>query len=263
VFYPRTFFLARWINQPLMAAALPPTRPQDNVRLSMAVPQEDEFAIANLCGCSFALAWAFGRNRSYYERFMTLRAASADEVRRWQESLLYFAQKLTLKTRKRLVFKSPAHTGRIKRVLEVFPDARFIHIRRHPHDVYRSTVHTIRKVYPWWALQRPDFSRLEEHAIVEYRELYDAYFEEQPLIPAGRFHELAYEDLEREPMETMRRAYAALELPEFAAVEPRLRSYLQQERSYRKNEFAPLADDVRQQLATEWRRCFEKWGYAP
>lgn len=263
VFYPRTYFLSRWINQPLMAATAPKTRPQDNVALSMTVPQEDEFAIANLCGCSFAVGWAFSRNRQYYDRYMTLRHVSADELRRWQESLLYFAQKLTLKYDKRLVFKSPAHTGRIKRLLEVFPDARFIHIRRHPHDVFRSTVHTIRKVSPWWALQRPDFSRLEEDAIAQYRELYEAFFEEQPLIPSSRYHELAFEDLEREPIETLRQAYEALALPDFAAAEPKLCSYLAQLRSYRKNEFAPLAEPMRQRLAREWKRCFEEWGYPP
>jgi len=263
VFYPRTFLLTGWINRPLLAAMVPPTRPQDNVVLSLAVPQEDEFAIANLCGCSFALAWAFSRNRNYYDRFMTLRGASPDEVRRWQDALLYFAQKLTLKFGKRLVLKSPAHTGRIKRLLEVFPDANFIHIRRHPHDVYRSTVYTIRKVYPWWSLQRPDYPRLEEDSIAQYRELYEAFFEEVPLIPVGHFHDLAYEDLERDPIGTVRQAYEALSLPDFSAFEPKLNSYLAQIKAYRKNEFPPLAEEVRQRLASEWKRPFEAWGYEP
>ena len=263
VFYPRTFLLARWINQPLMSAALPDKRPQDNVALSMAVPQEDEFAIANLCGCSFALGWAFSRNRRRYDRFMTLRSASPDEIRRWQEALRFFAQKLTFQFGKPLVFKSPAHTGRIKQLLEVFPDARFLHIRRHPHDVFRSTVHTIRKVSPWWELQRPDFSHIEEHAIAQYRELYEAYFEEKSLIPAGRLHELAFEDLERDPLGQLRAAYQSLSLPDFAVVEPKLRSYLEQLETYRKNEFATLAEPQRQRLREQWQRCFEEWGYAP
>ena len=252
VIYPRIFLLTERVSAPIYAAILPKTR-----------PQEDEFAINNLCGCSFALGWAFPRRREAYQRFMTLRGASPDEVRRWKEALMWFAQKLTLKYGRPLVFKSPAHTGRIRLLLELFPDARFVHIRRHPHDVYSSTVHTMRKVYPWWGMQCHDLAGLQEEAIAMYRELYDVYFEEKSLIPPGRLHELAYEDLGRDPLGELRRAYESLSLPDFAAAQPKLRSYLEQVQSYRKNEFAPLAEPLRQRLATEWKPCFDEWGYAP
>src|SRR5207302_1440795 len=134
-----------------------------------------------------------------------------------------------------LVLKSPAHTCRIKLLLEIFPDARFVHIRRDPFTVFQSTLHLFRKILPFWALQRPDYSELEEHTIRQYREVYDLFFEERGLIPAGRFHEVSFEALETDPLGQMRGIYETLALPDFAVAEPALRQYVESLAGYRKN----------------------------
>ena len=87
-------------------------------------------------------------------------------------------------------------------------------------------------------------------------------FEERALIPAGRFHEMSYADLEQHPVGEMRKLYASLALPEFGIVEPALRTYLDSQAGYQKNVFPELAPDVRRHVATEWERCFDEWGYA-
>jgi omega-hydroxy-beta-dihydromenaquinone-9 sulfotransferase len=90
------------------------------------------------------------------------------------------------------VLKSPGHTCRIKVLLELFPEAKFVHIHRNPYDVFQSTQHMIRTVTPWWALQRPEDSDLEERIIRQYQEVYEVFFEERGLVPEeqllrGRF----------------------------------------------------------------------------
>ena len=171
-------------------------------------------------------------------------------------------QKLTLKTGKPLIVKSPSHTGRIKLLLEMFPEARFVHIHRDPVTVFQSLVHTHDTGLPFARLQRTEDVDWKSRIIRQYKELYDAYFAEREVIPAGRLHELSFANLERDPVEEVRKLYAALALPEFGHVEPALRTYLDSLASYRKNTFPELAPDLRRRVASEWSRCFEEWGYS-
>ena len=259
--FPHTFLSTEDHFSWPQAFLLPERRPYDNVRTDLKVPQEDEFALGVLCQRSPYLAGVFPRRAEHYDQFLTLRDASPRDVEAWKSALLVLVKKLTLKYGKPLVLKSPAHTGRIRLLLELFPGAKFVHIRRDPHTVFQSTVHTYATGLPYGRLQRTDRFDWTGRLIRQYRELYDAFFEQCPLIPAGNFHELCYEELERDPVGEVRRLYGALGLPDFAAVEPDVRRYVDSLGGYRKNVFPPLPPDQRRRVAAEWRRCFEAWGY--
>jgi omega-hydroxy-beta-dihydromenaquinone-9 sulfotransferase len=261
VFYPQTFLTTEKINAKLVGFFLPKKRPQDNVTMEIQGPQEDEFALCSLTGRSCMMAWAFPRRADHYERYLTLRDAPKSEVDERKSALTLFVRKLSFKYAKPLVLKSPGHTCRIKLLLELFPDAKFVHIRRNPYEVFQSTIHTVRKVTPWWALQRPDYSNLENRTLRQYKEVYDTFFEESRLIPDGHFHEIRFESLEADPIGQVRSIYKALSLPDFGYVEPSLRRYLDSIAGYKKNKLPELAADLRLRVASEWRKCFEEWGY--
>jgi hypothetical protein len=263
VFYPHTFLSTGWLNRGLLARFLPERRPQDNVRMAITEPQEDEFALNCLTQLSWVLLLTLPRQAARYEKYLTFRAASADEVARWQAALKWFVQKLTYaKGNRPLVLKSPAHTGRVKLLLDVFPEARFIHIHRNPYDVFRSSLHSARSAIPYWTLQRPALAGLEETTLAQYEELYGAYFADRDLIPAGRLHEIGYEGLVADPVATLRGAYEALQLPDFSAAEPRISAYLATIKDYERNRFADIEPPWKQAIATRWRRSFDEWGYA-
>ena len=259
--YPLTFLTTEASQARLVDFFLPATRPQDNIPMKMGTPQEDEFAICVLNGLSFCMNWTFPRTGDRYRRYLSFRDASESEIAEWKEGLRWFIRKLSFKLGKPLVLKSPGHTARIKLLLELYPDAKFVHIHRNPYDVHRSTRHLVRAVLPWVTLQRPDLADLEAKAIPKYKETYDAFFEERPLIPPGHFHELAFEDLEADPMGQIRTLYERLSLPDFGHVEPRLREYLGSVSDYKKNEHPGLPIDLKERLAREWQRCFKEWGY--
>jgi hypothetical protein len=262
VFYPHTFLTTEWLNGPMLAAVMPEKRPQDNVRMAVSEPQEDEFALNCLTQLSWVLCWTLPRRAAHYERYLSFREAPRAEIERWQAALRWFVQKLTYKHRRPLVLKSPAHTARVRLLLEIFPEARFVHIHRNPYDVVRSSMHSARKAVPWWSLQRPDFSDLEETTIRQYEEVYRAYFDERSLIPAGRLHEIEYETLERDPLGTLDAMYAALDLPPFGEAAPAIRDYLASIAGYEKNRHTPLAEPLRERVATRLRPYFDAWGYA-
>jgi hypothetical protein len=261
VIYPHTFLSTeRWFSA-LTAFLLPEHRAYDNVRLDLAVPCEDEFA---MCVSGFLtpyLAGAFPRRAAYYDQFLTFRNAPPQAAEAWKSSLRLFVKKLALRHGKPLILKSPPHTGRIKLLLDMFPGAKFVHIHRDPYTVFQSSVRTYKSGLPFGCLQCTKAVDWTERVIRQYEELYAAYFEERGLIAAGHFHELGFRELEHNPLGAMRKLYEALDLPEFARAEPALRAYLDSLSGYRKNVFPELAPDVRQRIAGRWRRCFDEWGY--
>jgi hypothetical protein len=261
VFYPHTFLTTEKRNAPLVGFFLPKKRPQDNMALGVGEPQEDEFALCSLTGRALPLAWAFPRRAGNYGRYLTLREASASEVAEWKSALAWLVRKLSFKYGRPLVLKSPGHTCRIRLLLELFPQAKFVHIHRNPYDVFRSTQHMVRTATPWWALQRPDYGDLEGRTLRQYREVYDVFFQERGLIPRGHFHEVRFETLEADPVGQLRALYEALALPDFGHVEPALRRYLAALAGYTKNTLPELPAELRSRVAREWRRCFEEWGY--
>jgi hypothetical protein len=261
VSFPHTFLTTEKGGAGLVGFFIPRKRPQDNVTLGVGEPQEDEFALCALTGRAWPMAWAFPRRAEHYGRYLTLRATPPDEVAEWKSALELLVRKLSFRHGKPLVVKSPGHTCRIRVLLDLFPEAKFVHIRRNPYDVFRSTQHMIRTVAPWWALQRPDYGGLEEHILRLYREVYEVFFEERGLIPKGHFHEVGFEALEADPVEQVRGIYEALCLPEFGHVEPALGRYLAAIAGYRKNALPDFPADLRARVARAWRRCFDEWGY--
>lgn len=175
---------------------------------------------------------------------------------------MQFLKKLTMKYNRPLILKSPQHTCRIRLLLELFPDARFVHIHRNPYPVFQSSQHTYRTVIELHRVQRNRTDDLDEWILRQYRIMYDAFFEERTLIPPGRYHEMCFEELEADPIGQMRNMYKALDLPDFAQVESTLQRYMDSIAGYKKNEFHALPDAQRQRVAERWRPSFDEWGYA-
>ena len=262
VINPHTFLTTEAVNTRLFASLLPATRPMDRMALSFQSPQEDEFAPCLMTLKSPYVGVSFPTREAAYARYLSFRDASAEDVAEWKAAFVWFLKKLTLKyDGKALLLKSPTHTARVRLLLELFPDARFVHIHRHPYEVFRSFQHYYDTATWYTYLQRPDRGAVDGEILRRYTELHDALFADLPLVPAGRFHELRYADLERDPVGQMATLYERLELGGFDRYEPRLRAYLGTLRGYERNDFTPLPPDLRARVAHDWRRSFERWGY--
>ena len=91
--------------------------------------------------------------------------------------------------------------------------------------------------------------------------MYDSYFSEQCLIPAGRFCDVSFDRLQRKPETVIRSIYHVLGLDGFEELLPRLQAYISSISSYRKNRLDELPAPLRLRIAEEWKRSFEFWGY--
>ncbi len=236
-------------------------RYQDEMALGAEVPSEDEFATCLMTGVSPYMDWCFPEDGAYYERFLTFRDAQKSDIDRWTHALTTFLKKLTLRYGRPLVLKSPPHTARIRLLLELFPNARFVHIHRDPYAVFRSTRHMIRVGQPIYQLRDGPLQDGEDGIIAVYTEMYDAYFEQRALIPEGRLHDVSYEDLERQPVSVIRSIYGSLGMEGLEDVTPRLEGYLTAIASYRKNRHVSLPEELRRRIAKDWGRSFDEWRY--
>lgn len=258
---PHTFLSTESFNARRFAWLVPPKRPMDNMALSFQTPQEDEFAPALMTLHSPYIGISFARREEHYWRYMAFRDAPTDQVEEWKKAFLWFLKKLTLKCGRRLVLKSPPHTARIRLLLELFPDAQFVHVHRNPYRVFQSFRHYFDTAMWHTYLQRPELDRIDDRILRRYQLLYDRYFEDRRLIPSGSLHEIRFDDLERDPVSAVRSVYEKFGLNGFASFEPKLRSYVESLRGYQKNEFPPLNVNERRLVACMWERSFDEWKY--
>jgi hypothetical protein len=261
VLNPHTFLSTEPFASRILGFFLPKRRPMDNIEWTVHSPQEDEFALILLSGRSPCLSWVFPRSLEYYDRYLTFRDVPAEEIADWKRVFRWFVNKLTLRYQRPLLLKSPPHTARIRLLLELFPEARFVHIHRNPYAVFPSTKHTFLVNIGLHRLQPADFDNLHEHILRCYREMYDAFFDQRSLIPAGHYCEIGFEELERDPRGVIRSIYSALDLPDFSTVSPALERYIASIAGYQKNKFTELEPALRERINHEWRRSLNEWGY--
>ena len=261
VFFPHTFLGTEDHRIGTVAPLVPQTRIFDNVAQGFDLPNEDEFATAAMSLCSPYMSWSFPRAAKHYEAYLTFRDVSDSDRLRWESSLITFLKKLTFRYQRPLLLKSPPHTGRLAMLSRMFPEARFVHVHRDPYTIYQSTVHMNRVFTGCLQFQKADPNDLEAGVLRRYRQMHDAYFDERDAIPDSRLHELAFRNLETDPIGEVRKIYESLALPGFDDLQPRLADYVESLASYRKNRYMDLDGATKRRVRESWGRSFETWGY--
>jgi len=205
----------------------------------------------------------------------------------WTDAFLYVLKKLTLRAQKRqptsqnrLLLKSPVHTARMKLLLQLFPQAQFIYIHRHPYDVFRSAVHMADTTYWYTYFSIPTSHQIEEFILRQYEILWDRYQEgkqylqtmattmndgqqdpqEQP--QPKQLIEVSYDELTKDPIQTLERIYMDLGWEMSTSYQGRLNRDLAGRESYQKNFYRPLSSKrIRKILHERWGPSFHEFGY--
>jgi hypothetical protein len=258
---PNHFLLTEGLITRWLHFLMPSRRPMDNMKAGWDRPQEDEFGMCMLGARSPYLSIAFPNRPPLYAEYLDLEGISPRALARWKSIFFSYLQRLTFKNRKRLVLKSPPHTCRIKVLLELFPDARFVHIMRDPYVVFPSTVNMWKSLQRAHGLQPPRFERVEEEVFTTFLRIYEGLEKGRPLIGSNRFHEVRYEELVKDPMGEMRRLYESLDLGGFDKVQPRLEQYLASVAGYETNRYQ-LTPEVRAEITRRWGDVIQRYGYS-
>lgn len=257
-------FLSNPLIPRLMGNLMPNKRPMDNMEIALRTPQEDELALSNLTPNSFLNIWLFPRKMwPDYQRYVRFKGSSEGEKRRWKKAFMKLCKKTAVDHGdKRLILKNPAHTGRVDLLLEMFPDARFIFLHRHPVDVFYSTRRLHLNAGPALHLQTVSEEHVDDAIFNIYEDLLGAYLEQKTLIPAENLVEIRYEDLEKRPVEIMAEIYEQLRIEDWEAVKPLIESYLNGIKNYKKN-VHQFTEDECIKVQQRWQFAFDTFGYPP
>jgi len=244
----------------LVSLALPEKRMMDNVKLGLDYPQEEEFALSCLSTHSHHCNHFPKTIRQSFNKYVLFNADST-ALLAWKKNYLSVLKKATfIAGGRRLVLKNPYNTARVKTLLEMFPNAKFIHIYRNPYNIYLSALHDFLKEADEMALQNYSESDFSELCFELYEELMSEYWSSRHLIPEGSLCEIAYEDFDNNPHEALKRIYEELDLRSFDSASERATEYLDSLGGYRKNRYS-YSRRLMEEISKRWRFAIEKLGY--
>jgi len=256
-----TLIGGRWLER-LLARVVPEKRPMDNMTWPTGAPQEEEIPLGKTLPYSFYVQFLFpGRARALFRRYVLLEGAPRRAAAEWKRKYRRLLQVATWHAGgRRLLLKNPVNTARIRLLLEMFPDAKFIHISRSPYDVLPSTKKLHRSLLAFTSLEHVTDQQIEGTVFDLYEAMMERYLADRSRVPAGNLIEVRYEDLEADPIGLVRRVYRDLSLPGFDRAAPHFRRYVAAQAGYEKNRFATQLADV---IAVErrWGFAFEAFGY--
>ncbi|MDF1512183.1 MAG: sulfotransferase [Anaerolineae bacterium] len=257
-------YLTGSIFKTVLRASLPEKRPMDNVKIDINSVEEEEYALGNLSPYSFYHALSFPRQmRSIFDHYVLFESVPPAVTERWKSSYMYFLKKVTFSSGgKRLLLKNPANTARIRVLLEMFPDAKFVHIYRNPYVVYSSTMNWLDKELVLTALQDVDENVIREQALINYEKMMHRYLEDRHLIPEKNLIELKFEDIEVNTLTEMERIYNHLDIPLTSQTRKKMTTLISSMTGYRKNRYR-LCPETRQIVADRWGFVAQLCNYAP
>ena len=180
----------------------------------------------------------------------------------WKERYRYLIQKETLYRKgKRLVLKNPANTARAQLLLEMFPEAKFIHIYRNPYHVYLSMMKLLLNIVPFMCVQKPpNIAEVEQRVLQVYKRMYMKYLEEKTAIPKENLVEVRYEEFIRHPHEQLNHIYTALHLHGFKESEKKFSEYIASQEHVKKQKYF-LDELVKEKIYEEWKFAFTAFHY--
>ncbi len=260
--YATLFYLGfpkftRWIIE----SSLPEVRPMDNVIMGAEEPTEEEYCIGTYTPYGYYTGFIFPRNFDLYSRFLTFEGMPKHH-KRWIKKYDYLVKMLTLGHKgKQLFLKNPTLSYRLKDILEMYPNAKFIHTYRNPYKVYSSTVKFFDEVFAIYTLQKWDKEKMKQDILANFQLLYECHERDLHLIPKENIFHVKYEEFIKQPAEMMERIYKELKIDGWEEYKEHMIAYAEsQKREYVPNNHV-TDDDVIRRVNEHWDDYRERYGY--
>jgi hypothetical protein len=262
---PNVFLSTGNITKKILGRLMPATRPQDNVKSGADKPSEEEFAMGNICRSSLTHGYYFPKSiYRVFDESVVFESDKAKNTAYWQKYFHYFLQKLSYKNKgKQLLLKSPANTARLKEIYQLYPDACFIHIHRHPYAIYQSNVNLYEKILPLLSFQKADNAFMEDFILYAYEKMYKKFLNDIIGIPAAQLIEMSYDDFVASPLEQLQKVYAHLKPGDFEKAIPFLKEEINEVKNYKTNTYALLDTETKNKVEDKWGFMFKQYDYSP
>ena len=262
-FVPHHFLVTGWIGEPFINLLMPKKRPMDNMPVKSGLPQEDEFGLLSLGGPTAYRRFAFPNNDTDYARYLDGDLLTNSELSETKEKMVGFLQSLNYKYKKRMLLKSPPHTGRVQLLREWFPGAKFIHIARHPYRLVPSTLKLWQTldVIQSFQIAKYDCGQLLAFVNKCQKTMYGAFDRDAAELEENEIAFVKFEDLIADPVREIFQIYNKLELPGLNAAATKIDQNFRS-RKHKKNEFE-LHPAIGQEINTHWSDYMQRYGYDP
>jgi hypothetical protein len=230
--------------------------PIQNRALRSALPAEEEIAMLCLTDPECA-NWGQlfpSRMRDYVPG---LRKDNRDKE--WLDAYRLVVNKLSIANAgQRLVLKSPMNTARLPLLHAAYPNAVYMHIHRHPLDVFSSSRRLWQMILRQSALRGLSSACIDQQILDVYEAMMRRFLNDRRAV--GKLHlvDVRYERLKADPVAILADTYESLNLgkPNRTAIErfigetpvpaPRPRS---------------IDQALEQQIRCSWSFAFDTWGY--
>ncbi|MDW3208492.1 MAG: sulfotransferase [Reichenbachiella sp.] len=245
-----------------MKMNMPDKRPSDNVRLGIDLPQEDEFALGNWQRLSFYDFFYFpDQFEVLFDRTVEFKGVEQKDIDEWKSAY----QGLIRNTQKHgqgnyPILKNPVNTGRVDKLLELFPNAKFLHIYRNPVVVYLSIKKFFLSLFPTLQFQHTTEKQLVDLIMQLYPRLMKRYLDQRHLIPKGQLYELCFEDFEKEPMQYTHEIFSQLNHSNWDEAKAQIQKYLEAQSDYQKNSYQISRFEL-DRVVKKWAFAFEAFDY--
>jgi omega-hydroxy-beta-dihydromenaquinone-9 sulfotransferase len=257
---PDSFLTSRKSYEPIMGRAVKGTRPMDQVKLGLDEPLEDEYALFRLSGYSPLEQIIFPKKGGYFLKNFPGFLPTNGKLTEWKEALVLFYKKLLLYDSKTILIKNPFHSLRLDVLNEIFPNARYIHIVRHPYIVVPSTqrmwdiVGSQNAMNTNW--QKPEIDEVSE-VLNDMLNAIDNNFKK---IPDNRKFEIKFEDFEKNPKESIKKMYNQLNLVYTVDFDLKLNEFLLSIKDYQKNKYT-LPEENKKIIASVLKPWMDRYNY--
>ncbi len=264
--FPHYVMVMQGMFKPTMSWLMPDHRPTDNMELAVDLPQEEEFALQNTCPSSYYDFWFYPeRMQEYCDRFLTMKTATPEEIQDFKEKFEKLVKISLWNTRRdcpdaQYLSKNPPHTGRVKVLTEMYPNAKFIYLMRNPYTVFESSRSFFNNTIAPLELHSITPEQMEQNILRNYVELYKAYQEQKKFIPEGNLYEVKFEDIEKDAFCITERIYKELGIPGWDGAKDAIEAYITSKKKYKKNKYQydPRTVDM---VNEAWGDILDEWGY--
>jgi hypothetical protein len=231
----------------------------NNTILNLSEPAEEERLLMNK-GSAFTDYWRFVFPLCWHQwKTSSQLMQNSSYHKKWKKEYMHLLKLASFTNKqKQLALKSPPNTERIKYLLEIFPDAKFVYISRNPYHVFYSTCNLWQKGIKKFCLQEISDEQIEEIVFDEYTRLLDEYEKYKHLIPQGNLVEVSFEELEANALNVLQHIYFELNLTGFKQAEKNFIKKLHQENSYKKFEYT-YSKEVFNKIETRWNKHIKLW----
>lgn len=261
--FPHLMMFGQAFFKKNMSWLMPDKRPTDNMELAVDLPQEEEFALSNMMPYTYYNFWFLPKYmQEYCDRFLTFEKITDEELKVFEETFNKLIRICLWNTGgTQFLSKNPPHTGRVKELVKMFPNAKFIYLMRNPYTVFESTRSFFTNTIQPLKLENISNEELERNILSIYAKLYHRYEADKHLIPEGNLIEVKFEDFEANASSLTEQIYKKLDIPGYDKAKPAIEAYLNKKKGYKKNAYK-YNDRTVQLVEENWKFALDDWGYS-